>query len=195
LDYQNKYWKKRCTYRWAQVGDENTKYFHARATERYRQNSIASLTLEDGRVVDSHDEKAAAFHTSFKNRMGVSHTPDICFDLDELFTRVDGLGDISAPFTKDEIDKVIKSIPADKAPGPDGFNGMFLKSCWDIIAPDFYRLCDDFWAGEISLHCLNNSLITLVPKKLTPETVNDYRPISLLNCILKVLTKIIAERL
>jgi hypothetical protein len=33
LDYKNKYWKKRCTYRWAKLGDENTKFFHARATE------------------------------------------------------------------------------------------------------------------------------------------------------------------
>ena len=38
-------------------------------------------------------------------------------------------------------------------------------------------------------------MITLIPKKGTPETVNDYRPISLLNCVLKVLTKILAERL
>jgi hypothetical protein len=86
-------------------------------------------------------------------------------------------------------------IPSDKAPGPDGFNGLFLKVCWDIIAPDFYKLCSDFWEGKITLECLNNSFITLFPKKLSPETVNDYRPISLLNCVLKVLTKILAERL
>jgi hypothetical protein len=69
------------------------------------------------------------------------------------------------------------------------------KVCWDIIAPDFYKLCSDFWEGKITLECLNNSFITLVPKKLSPETVNDYKPISLLNCVLEVLTKILAERL
>jgi hypothetical protein len=151
--------------------------------------------LDDGRIVDSHEEKAAAFLSSFKGRMGVSQTPDICFDLAELFQRVDGLEDVSSPFTKEEIDKVIKSIPVDKAPGPDGFNGMFLKVCWDIIGLDFYKLCEELWEGKISLHSLNNSLITLIPKNLTPESVNDYRPISLLNCVLKVLTKIIAVRL
>jgi hypothetical protein len=151
--------------------------------------------LEDGRRVENHEEKAAAFLTSFKSRMDVSNTPHICFDLAALFQRVEGLEEVSAPFTKEEIDKVIKSIPADKAPCPDGFNGMFLKVCWDIIAPDFYKLCEEFWDGKISLVCLNNSLITLVPKKLTPESVNDYRPISLLNCVVKVLTAIIAVRL
>jgi hypothetical protein len=127
--------------------------------------------------------------------MGVSNTPDICFNLAALFPRVEGLEEVSLPFTKEEIDNVIKSIPTDKAPSPDGFNGMFLKVCWDILAPDFYKLCDDFREGKISLHCLNSSFITLVPKKLTHESVNDYRPISLLNYVLKVLTKIIAMRL
>jgi hypothetical protein len=27
----------------------------------------------------------------------------------------------------DEIDQIVKSMPPDKAPGPDGFNGLFLK--------------------------------------------------------------------
>ena len=45
------------------------------------------------------------------------------------------------------------------------------------------------------MQCLNTSLITLIPKKLSPESVNDYRPISLLNCVLKVITKILSERL
>jgi hypothetical protein len=42
---------------------------------------------------------------------------------------------------------------------------------------------------------LNESFITLVPKKNNPETVNDFRPISLLNSSIKLLTKILAERL
>jgi hypothetical protein len=165
LNYQNKYWKKRCTYRWAQVGDEKTKYFHARALERYRHNSIVSLTLDDGRTVDSHDEKVAAFLSSFKQRMGISHSLDIFFNLEELFQRIDGLQEISCPFSKDEIDKIIKSLPTDKSPGPDGFNGMFVKVCWEIVALDFYKPCEDLWEGNISLNCLNGSLITLVPKK------------------------------
>jgi hypothetical protein len=31
------------------------------------------------------------------------------------------------PFADDEIEVVIKEIPVDRAPGPDGFNGYFLK--------------------------------------------------------------------
>jgi hypothetical protein len=49
LHAQYRYWRKRCTIRWMKQGDENTKFFHAMATERYRRNSIASLVSDEGR--------------------------------------------------------------------------------------------------------------------------------------------------
>jgi len=86
-------------------------------------------------------------------------------------------------------------MPVDKAPGPDGFNGMFLKKCWHIIKEDVYQLCNDFFSGTVSLQAINNSFITLVPKNSNPVTPNDFRPISLLNSILKLITKLMADRL
>jgi retron-type reverse transcriptase len=47
----------------------------------------------------------------------------------------------------------------------------------------------------VFLDNINNSLITLIPKKVSPTGVNDYRPISLLNSCLKLLTKLLADRL
>jgi hypothetical protein len=93
------------------------------------------------------------------------------------------------------MDAIIKYMPADKAPGPDGYNGLFLKRWWHIIAPDFYNLAKDFHEGRISLENINSSFITLVPKTNSPESVNDYRPISLTNVCLKFITKLAANRL
>src|SRR5438132_13839352 len=39
------------------------------------------------------------------------------------------------------------------------------------------------------------TIITLIPKKASPETPNDFRPISLLNSSVKLLTKILANRM
>jgi hypothetical protein len=57
LEYQNIYWKKRCTIRWTKFGDENTKFFHSVATERYRRNNIASLLAADGTVISEYKGK------------------------------------------------------------------------------------------------------------------------------------------
>jgi hypothetical protein len=80
-------------------------------------------------------------------------------------------------------------MPPDKAPVPDGFNGHCLKTSWHIVRRDFYKLCDDFYIGNANLQSINESFITLVPNIQNPTIVNDFRPISLLNCSLKVITK------
>jgi hypothetical protein len=90
---------------------------------------------------------------------------------------------------------VIKYMPVDMAPGPDGFNGLFLKQCWDIVKADFYELAADFYNENIQLSNINGSYITLVPKKAAPLRVNDFRPISLTNVCVKFLTKLAANRL
>lgn len=56
-------------------------------------------------------------------------------------------------------------------------------------------MCDEFYSGTVNLECINNSFITLVPKVSNPETVNDFRPIALLNVSFKLLTKLLADRL
>jgi hypothetical protein len=59
------YWKKRCTSRWARLGDENTAFFHSMATIRYRKNLISSLVREDGSIAVDHEEKAGLLWDSF----------------------------------------------------------------------------------------------------------------------------------
>ena len=195
IRYKNTYWKQRYTSRWVVLGDENTKFFHSAATERYRINTISSLQLPSGNLVVGHNEKAALLWEAFKERMGQSDNPELLFDLSALITGFQNLDSLMEPFTKEEIDDIVKSIPADRAPGPDGFNGFFLKKCWHIVKEDIYKLCFDFYNGIVDLQPINNSYITLVPKINNPSRVNDYRPISLLNIVLKILTKLLANRL
>jgi hypothetical protein len=195
LRYKNLYWRKRFTVNRIRFGDECTKFFHAMATVSHRKNSITYLRDDTGNQVHDHEGKAALLLQEYKNRLGISLQPDMLFDLSQLVSITLDLESLVAPFLQQEIDNIINLVPIDKAPGLDGFNGLFLKKCWGIIKKDFYKLCQDFFDCNINLDCLNESFITLVPKKNNPETVNDFRPISLLNSSIKLLTKILAERL
>jgi hypothetical protein len=142
-----------------------------------------------------HACKEGILWAAFKSRLGISKPTNMLFNLDHLIQPRDNLEALSAPILKEEIDSVIKRMPIDKVPGPDGFNGFFMKKCWHIIKNDFYKLCKDFFEGQGSLEGISNSYITLILKKHNPETVNDYRPISLMNISPKLITKILADRL
>jgi hypothetical protein len=128
-------------------------------------------------------------------RMGKTENPDMLFNLDDLIQSCENLEELSAPFTTQEIDGIMKEMSNDKSPGPNGFNGLFIKKCWHLIKEDFYQLYEDFYNGTINLQAINNCFITLIPKVNNPVSVNDYRPIFLLNCVLKLLTKLLANRL
>lgn len=194
LKFQKEYWTKRYTIRWTKFGDESTKFFHAAATERFRQNTITSIDTEDGRQITDHLGKASLLWEVYKNRMGTTSNPTMHLDLEHLIPRHDNLQQLSDTVTREEIDNVVAQMPTDRSPGPDGFNGLFFKRCWHIIKEDIYSLCEEFFAGQLDLKSINSSFITLVPKCNNPTTTNDFRPISLMNSVLKLLTKIMADR-
>jgi hypothetical protein len=116
------------------------------------------------------------------------------FDLSNLIQER-FLQSIEVSFTREDIDMVVAKLPSNKAPEFDGFNGLFLKKCWHIIKENIYQLCFDFFEGKIDLQSINTSFITSVPKVNTPSGMNDFMPISLINCVVKVNTKLLGNRL
>jgi hypothetical protein len=90
---------------------------------------------------------------------------------------------------------VVKDLQGDKAPGPDGFTMAFFQKCWSVIEADVMGFFD-----EVYHHCkfersLNASFIALIPKKQNASNIRDFRPISLIGSIYKLLAKVLANRL
>jgi len=156
---------------------------------------ITCLKSSDGTEVFNHEAKAELLWHAYKERLGSSNPLHLPQNLEDLISLAENLDLLESPFTNEEIDAVVKRLSAHKAPGPDGFNNEFIMKCWPIIAPDFYALCEGFQKGGINLQSINGSFITLLPKVDSPTGVGDYRPISLLNCSMKIITKLLANRL
>ncbi|GKB90994.1 hypothetical protein Tco_0963266, partial [Tanacetum coccineum] len=97
--------------------------------------------------------------------------------------------DLESPILCDEIRDAVWACSENKSPGPDGFTFEFFRKFWDVIGPDLCTSVQWFFEhGSFATGC-NSSFVVLIPKNLDPKVVNDYRPISLIGCLYKVVTK------
>ncbi|KAJ9550970.1 LOW QUALITY PROTEIN: hypothetical protein OSB04_015015 [Centaurea solstitialis] len=97
---------------------------------------------------------------------------------------------LEAPFSEQEVKSAVWSCGYNKAPGPD-----VRSEFWDMVGKDFYEAVKYFESNHRIHPGSNSSFITLVPKVSDPLSLDDYRPINLIGCVNKVISKVLAERL
>jgi len=98
-------------------------------------------------------------------------------------------------FHEDEIRAVVWDCGSEESPGPDGLNFEFIKQFWKLLKPDISRFLDEFHANRIFPKGSNASFIALIPKVKDPQNLNEYKPISLIGCVYKIMAKLLANRL
>ncbi|XP_078158180.1 uncharacterized protein LOC144553861 [Carex rostrata] len=111
------------------------------------------------------------------------------------FSRSREIHTLDLQISETEVLKAIKDMPPDKASGSDGLPIEFYNCFWQIIRGDLMELIEDFHTNTRSIKALNKASITLIPKKEAPTAISDYRPISVINTVVKIITKILANRL
>jgi hypothetical protein len=166
-------------------GDANTNFFHLRVNNIRRKNYIQHLKHNNGWVTD-HGAKAQVIHNHFHLVMGRGEMRSVDFNWETLHFDNPNLESMDVPFLEEEVCVAINQMPNDKAPGPDGFTGIFFKKCWGIVKYDVMRAIESF--GDLHVqgfHWLNSANIALLPKKEGAEEVADFTPISLIHAIAK----------
>ncbi|RVW89084.1 LINE-1 retrotransposable element ORF2 protein [Vitis vinifera] len=98
-------------------------------------------------------------------------------------------------FSEEEIFAALSSFCGDKAPGPDGFTMAFWLFCWDVVKPEILGLFREFYLHGTFQRSLNSTFLLLIPKKEGTEDLRDFRPISLVGSVYKLLAKVLANRL
>ncbi|GJS59029.1 hypothetical protein Tco_0653813 [Tanacetum coccineum] len=181
--------------RWAIEGDENSNFFHG-VINRKRSNLSVKGVMVEGEWVDDPSRVKDEFRSHFADRFqepGISRGRlNFCFP-----NRLNSeqVTDLEYPVLCDEIRDAVWACGENKSPVPDGFTFEFFRKFWDVVGPDLCTAVQWFFEhGSFATGC-NSSFVVLIPKTLDPKVVNDYRPISLIGCLYKVVTKILASRL
>ena len=98
-------------------------------------------------------------------------------------------------FSKEEVSQVLTEMEGDKAPGPDGFTMAFFSKCWRVVEADVMAIFKHFHRYSVFERCLNASFLTLIPKNPNAVNIKEFRPISLVGSVYKLLSKVLANKL
>jgi hypothetical protein len=99
------------------------------------------------------------------------------------------------PFSLEEIEVVVLDCDGNKSPGPGGFNFNFMKAFWSMMKGEVRILFDQFHVNACLPKSFSSYFVTPIPKVNSPLTLREFRPISILGCLYKMVAKVLAKRL
>ena len=99
------------------------------------------------------------------------------------------------PATSTEIEVVIKNLPKNKSPGPDGFTGIFYQTFGEELMSVFLKLSKNYRGRNTLKLILQDHHHPDCKTRQRQYKKEIYRPISLMNIGAKILNEILANRI
>lgn len=118
--------RQRARLTWLKCGDVNSKFFHLKANSRKRKNFIPALITPSGIAVTT-EQKEAELERYFSQRLGQYVPRSLTLNWSELSLPSLDLSELEEDFTEEELKEAISNLPPQKAPGPDGYIGLFSR--------------------------------------------------------------------
>lgn len=191
---------QRARINWLAFGDGNSSLFHRYAATRQALNHIHFLMSEAGERIESQAGIQDLCVGYFSDLLGSPVSPSMFLqdDLDLLFDFKCSEAQVASflnPFTAADIKEAFFTLPRNKSGGPDGYSAEFFVASWSFIGPEVTDAVLEFFRSGKLLKQWNCATLVLIPKKPNASLTTDFRPISCLNAMYKVVSKLLASRL
>ncbi|EFA81385.1 Pol [Heterostelium album PN500] len=181
-------------------GEVPSKMLTTKLSQSKKDSSIPGLYRGNKSVTSDIDEMTKIMHRFYSKLFAAEKdNPELHAEMlkrawdcsSSRFSEIVGI-----QFTIEEVADIILSSNPHKSPGPDGLGLWFYREHIDTIAPILTTLFNKVLTGE--QHIPQNfkvGVITTIFKKGDIYDPANRRPITLLNCDYKILSKSINERL
>ncbi|XP_016164370.1 uncharacterized protein LOC107606876 [Arachis ipaensis] len=189
------HWKQMSRSKHVKDMDKNTMYFHNLASARRRNNRLDTLVI-NGRLIRNQARIKIAIRDFYKDLYHQERSPVVGFrnGLVNRITEEDSIALERIP-TMEEIKEAVWDCESSKAPRSDGYNMNFIKKCWDEIGAKFMAAVLDFFLSSRLPSDSNITWVALAPKFTGAKEIKDLRPISMVGCVYKVISKVMVRRM
>ena len=130
LEKEEVYWKQRARVAWLKEGDRNTKFFHSKATQRQKKNSVKGLIDKEGHWHQDPNKMEEIAVEYFGDIFTSTNPVDLESSTEDIESFVTNAMNhsLTCVFREEEVDEAIHQMQPSKAPGPDGFSAAFYQS-------------------------------------------------------------------
>ena len=183
---------------WLEEGETSSRYFHNLEKVRSKDKLWDAIFDESGQEVTGvrniMDVQRRFYENLYKSEISDRYCERQSFTIETKLCSENKLL-LERKFDKEELRKAVFSMKDNKTPGPDGIGIEFYKLYFDELSEDLLKLYDDIFVGGSLCYSQYQVVLRLLYKKGDRKNIKNWRPISLQNVDLKIISKMLAERL
>jgi hypothetical protein len=162
---------------------------------------MRELVTDSGTILGQQD--LTHYVTNFYSRLytldagapGTAKAQEHCWQSISIKVTGDMNANLTSSLSLEEVRRAICALPKGKAPSHDDIPMEFFHECEQKVAPDLLQAFTTMFNEGATLTFINKGVITLIPKSGDHARLNNWRPITLLGSVYKILAKVLVGRL
>ncbi|CAI5956117.1 unnamed protein product, partial [Closterium sp. NIES-65] len=174
-------------------GEAPTGFLSSRVKARKAKTRLANILYQGSRYEGAKEALKAAsdFYT---NLFAAGGNSQLDWEVDKCLSQEDAAA-LSAPWDEAEVKRALAEMASGKTPGRDGLPKELWESQWDLLGGQLMRFLKDFERTGVLSREFSTAVTVLLHKKGAKDDLQNYRPITLLSTVYKLIAKLLANRI